>query len=459
MDIRIGDIHSVILHPRAHLEELEIVRQVCRARPDDYQFMPKYRMGYWDGWISLMNTINSFPTGLVPQVVEALEEENVKVNLVDQIPPPHRIITPDCLSGITLRDYQVEAANSLLDSCRGVAKMATNTGKTEVIAAMIRSFDDPYAVVMVSGKDLLYQTAKRLSDRLSRDVGIIGDGIWNDNRIVVAMVQTLYAALNKRNKSSKATFRFFPHNILLIVDECHHISSSSMLDVMSHIPGPYRFGLSGTPLKYDSLADMKLVGYTGDIIFEVTNDYMIRHGWSAKPIVQLYVIEADGYWDMDYFDAYANLIVKNDARNNIIADRVAKFDGVAMILVNQLEHGERLKKMIPNSIFINGSHSSGYRRSVLDSMRQSSKGIVIATAIFDEGIDVPSVDMVVLAGGGKGHVKLLQRIGRGMRRKASKNNKLIVIDFIDDTNQYLLDHSDERLMTYEEEGFHTEICH
>jgi superfamily II DNA or RNA helicase len=89
-------------------------------------------------------------------------------------------------------------------------------------------------------------------------------------------------------------------------------------------------------------------------------------------------------------------------------------------------------------------------------MRDHS-GVFIASPIFDEGIDVPRVDTVILACGGKSYVKLLQRIGRGMRKKDDGKNELIIIDFIDDTNKYLLKHSDRRIKTYVSEGFDAKV--
>ena len=126
-----------------------------------------------------------------------------------------------------------------------------------------------------------------------------------------------------------------------------------------------------------------------------------------------------------------------------------------LILVNQLEQGRLLRDAISNSVFVHGSDDTSYRQGVLSTMRATTKGIFIASPIFDEGIDVPAVDTVILAGGGKGHVKLLQRIGRGLRQKA--HNELIVIDFLDDTNEYLLKHSQERINIYEQEGFEIEL--
>lgn len=454
MEIQVGDVTSKVLQPRSHLQELALIREICRARPDGFQFMPKYKAGMWDGYISLMHSMSSFPTGLLTLVEPMLQEKGVDYKLLRQSVPDYHYIDADCLNGITLRDYQVDAVGKLLETGRGVAKMATNSGKTEVIAALIRALDAPSTIVIVHRKELMYQTAQRLEDRLGLEIGIIGDGEDSPAQITVAMVQTLYNRLPKKAKD----FVLFPDNVLMIVDECHHVSSDTMLDVINHIPGPYRYGLSGTPLKYDLLSDMKLIAGTGEVVVEVSNEYMIDTGWSAKPTIYMYIIEEldEAFWKLDYQVAYQSFIVQNNTRNGIIIDQANQADGMVLILVNRIEHGKILQDGIPASVFVHGNDDTRYRQGVLEVMRAADKGIFIASPIFDEGIDVPAVDTIILAGGGKAHTKVLQRIGRGLRQKDGRN-ELVVIDFIDDVNKYLLEHSRERIEVYEREGFDIKV--
>lgn len=461
IDISVGDIKSSVLKPRSHLKALALIRDTCRARPEGFQFMPRYKSKMWDGYISLMNSMSSFPTGLLPFVTEVLLDNGHDIQLIGQFEQFSKTIDPNCLNEITLRDYQVAAIEKLLSASRGVAKMATNSGKTEVMAAIIKALDIPPTIIIVHRKELMYQTAQRLMDRLGIDVGVIGDGHKSIKgyKVIVAMVQTLYNVLDSVPRKDAKNYMIFPDNELLVVDECHHVSSDSMMNVLSHIPGHYRFGMSGTPLKYDVLSDMKLIAATGDVVVDVTNEFMIDKGWSAKPIIQMYIVEDinEAKWGMEYADAYKSMIVQNDKRNKIIIDCANELEGVVLILVNQLEQGRTLHDAISNSVYVHGSDSTDYRQGVLGTMRAADKGIFIASPIFDEGIDVPAVDTVILAGGGKGHVKLLQRIGRGLRQKAGRN-ELIVIDFIDDTNKYLLQHSQDRIYTYEQEGFEIKVC-
>jgi superfamily II DNA or RNA helicase len=350
------------------------------------------------------------------------------------------------LNGITLRDYQLEAILKLLDHKRGVAKMATNAGKTEVMAGIIKALGVPNTLIIVSSKELLHQTADRFETRLGIKVGKIGDGLWQPEIVTVAMVQTLYSRLEN----------VWLENQLLMVDECHHASSNRMLDVLNKISGPYRFGFSGTPLKHEVLADMKLISATGRLLCEVTNSQLIEQGFSATPYVHLTTITngAEDKFDAKYQQAYKDMIVDNEYRNLLVADKAKISEGIVLVLVNQISHGHILNKLIPGSVFVHGSHDTEYRSGILEKMRSGGKGVFIASPIFDEGVDVPAIDTIILACGGKSHIKLLQRIGRGMRKKGN-GNVLMIHDFIDDTNKYLLKHSEERIDTYVAEGFET----
>lgn len=447
MWIIVGDISSEV--KTKDYKVLARIREVCRARPSGFQYMPKYQSGRWDGYISLMHSMNKFPTGLLGRVVDALSAAGYKDISVSYESPllPYKEVTEDFLLDITLRDYQVYAANELLKNRRGVAKMATNSGKTEVISAIIKAINRK-SLVVVHRKELLYQTADRIRQRTDFPVGIVGDGNWDPDVITVGMVQTLHSN----------DLDYWKNNCTLIIDECHHVSSDQMMDVLGTVPGLYRFGFSGTPLKYDVLADMKLISMTGDVLVDISNTYLIDEGYSAVPKVNMVTIEEDSdeYWEMRYHDAYDELIVNNDSRNGWIRAICENNKGTVLIIVNMINHGHLLSKSIDGSVFVNGSDDTEYRRSILEDMRSGKGGVYIATNIFDEGVDVPAVDTLIIAAGGRAKHRLLQRVGRGMRRKEG-DNVINIYDFIDDTNKYLLRHSESRVEVYEKEEFQIDL--
>jgi superfamily II DNA or RNA helicase len=451
MKILVEDIYSTMMNPRDNVKALSIIRTVCSARPAGYQFMPRYKAGHWDGFISLMEGIGKFPTGLLTFVTEALSDAGYDIELLYLTDySSYSLVSSTDLHDIILRDYQVESANKLLEAHRGIAKMATNSGKTEVMAAIIHALGFPKTFIILHRKELLYQTAERFNKRLGIKCGLIGDGIWRPDQVTVAMIQTLS---NRKEELQQCIIG----NNLVMADECQHVSSDQMLNILHEIPGQFRYGFSGTPLDRDLLSDMKLISATGNVVCEISNEYLINAGYSAIPTVRLYTVEDndDKNWKSKYPDAYSRLIVNNDVRNRKICELAQKAKGTVLILINRIAHGKNIQSLLPDSVFVCGSDTVEYRRSVLDAMRDGS-GIFIASPIFDEGIDVPRIDTVILAGADKGYVRVLQRIGRGMRKKDG-DNQLSIVDFIDDMNKYLLDHSRARIETYEKEGFVTKV--
>ncbi len=434
-----------------------VVRECTSARLDGYQYMPSFKSGRWDGYIRLYQK-SYFPTGLMRRVVIALLDrapEGVSVEVNHPIYPDANIdaINPTMFGGIVLRPYQLNAAKRLLAQGRGIAKMATNAGKTVVIAAICKAINGNVLVVVTS-RDLLYQTAERLSGFLGEEVGKVGDGLRETGRVTVSIINSAY---NFFCGGQPVTPGWYD---CVIYDECHHVSSKTSQVVMMAIPAPYRFGFSGTPLKYADLADLVLIGATGEVIIEVTNEDLVTSGISAKPVIEMVEIDAATYilegYDDDYHIAYEKYIVMCEERNECIASNVNKQELTTLILVDRIEHGIRLLYDIPGSMFVNGNSHQTERLLAVEKLRTEPGSIVIATNIFGEGVDVPAVGFLVLAGGGKGHIKILQKIGRGMRAKEG-DNVLHVLDFVDLTNKYLAEHSAIRAELYEQEGFDVRI--
>jgi len=352
--------------------------------------------------------------------------------------------------GIELREYQLNAALTLLKAGNGIAKMATNAGKTAVEAAIAKAVKCG-VLILTMKKDLLYQLSQVVSEFIEEPVGIVGDNIFDIcNRVTVGTIQTLVRHMEIEDNLELCDCVMF--------DEVHHLPSKTAQKVLLGLSASLRFGFSGTPLRYEDLNDLLLVAATGPVRVEVTNQDLIQAGISAMPVVSMYYVSGNkATFDMAWRDAYSMQIVEGEQRNGIIIrecqDR--QFNS-ALVLIDRIEHGNYLAEMLPYSVFVNGQSSMEDRMDALNMLREGNGAIVVATPIFDEGVDVPAVDLLVLAGGGVTNIRLLQRIGRGMRKKEGCN-QLQVIDFVDDTNEYLLEHSLARAKIYENEGFEVEV--
>lgn len=419
---------------------LSYVKSSMTAKPKGYQFMPSYRHGHWDGNICLFEDNNTFPSGLLFMAANELQEADIDFEVIDNQPDVEVLLDLD-LAGYEPRDYQIDAIQAALEYRRGILKMATNSGKTLVTAGIIKS-TGCNALVVVPTKPLLHQTSAYYHKVLGVDVGMVGDGYRQlDSPIVVSTMASFYIAAAYSDKR--------PFNTL-ILDEVHHAKAKSIFDSAKFVESPIRIGVSGTPLSYNLLDDLNLMGTTGPLLFEINNTQLINSGYSVKPIIIFHDIQVpDIPKKTDYNTAYQVCIVDNDYRNGLIANICQDNSGLTLVLVERLEHVANLLKLIPDAVPATGSTDT---TAILQGMRESKYKVVIATNVFSEGIDADGIDHIILAGAGVSHIRLLQRIGRGLRFREGKE-EVIIHDFIDDTSKHLLSQSEQRLTTYEQEEF------
>jgi len=434
-----------------------------------YQFSPRYRMKQWDGRIRLFRlSKKTFPAGLTQDVKKALEETGVKVRLDERRKMPTLpTLTEDWKSKLELDgvnfsypyDFQPNVAEKMLLEQRGIIAIATNGGKTEVACLVTAALRLP-TLFLVPGKELLHQTAKRFTKRLrlsdSDPCGVVGDGIWKEGTwVTVASVPTLF-----QNLAKERTRNLLDRTQLIFIDECHHSASDSWYLVLRACNAFFRFGMSGTPLKRTDGADLRLVGATGPLIAEIRNKELIQRGISNKVKIEFIRVDKP---DIDpatpYQDTYQLGIVDNPYRNRDLCKKIEELVSLKksiIVLVKEIQHGDRLNenlwnycKSVPHQ-FINGKETSEVRQKALIDFEKGELPVLIATSILDEGVDIPNIDVMVLAGGGKSSIKTLQRIGRGLR-KGGSSDTLIVIDTADFQHEYLLKHSLQRLEDYKAE--------
>lgn len=455
---------------------LSVVLEATSYYQQGFQFTPKYKMGMWDGKIRLFRRSNSsFPAGLTKGVTEALQEEGVKVMVDDRRQRPAISSLPKGikLHGVSFEypyEYQLECMEKMVLNQRGVVAVATNGGKTEIACLVAACLRVP-TLFLVPGKELLYQTQRRFATRFGlseNEVGIIGDGIWRPNQwVTVAIVASIYEALKAGKEKA---IKLLDKIELVFADECHRAASDSWYEVLRACNAFFRFGMSGTPLKRSDGADLKLVAATGPVVFEIRNKFLIERGISSEAEIRLVPIRQPDNIPKKtpYVDVYRLGVTENLHRNRTIctlADQLVKEGKRVIILVREIGHGHQLDKRLWSfktqsfltHQFISGQEPSVVRQKAIKDFEKGEIQILIATTILDEGVDIPCIDALILAGGGKSTIKTLQRVGRGLRKGST--GKLIVIDTVDFQHRYLLDHSFQRISDYRAEDCFTIIEH
>ena len=159
-----------------------------------------------------------------------------------------------------------------------------------------------------------------------------------------------------------------------------------------------------------------------------------------------------------YHDVYRNYIVENEKRNELIcsaAKKLVRSGKKVLILVVRVSHGNILLDKLNDEFsvdFLDGKKSGSDRMDAIDAMKNGDLDILIASKIFDQGVDIPELDALILAGSGKSSGRALQRIGRVIRTNPGKS-RAIVVEFFDNC-KYLREHSLKRIEIYKSEpGF------
>lgn len=254
---------------------------------------------------------------------------------------------------------------------------------------------------------------------------------------------------------------------MLIEDECHHAKSDTFYRIGIGCKNAlYRIGLSGTIDKEDEMAWQRLQALFHKIISKVSNDDLIGKGISAKPKVSIVPIMVPHKIKTlkPYAEAYTQGIVTNKFRNNLIASIGASWavhGKATLIIVNQIAQGEIIGDYLKHPLkgkptdyeFLTGPESQDEKDRILNRIKSGDCLVMIATSLVDEGLDVSNFRALVMAAGGKSMRQVLQRVGRVLRKKKVGPNKCDVIDFYDEQNNFLLEHSKERIKLYKNEGF------
>ena len=434
-----------------------------------YRYDPRFKRGIWDGQERLLAADLTFPAGLAPEVGAAAGVEVVgwpDAGRLARLPAP---LTLSKHSDIKLREYQQTAVEAALAAQRGLLVMPTASGKTFVIAELLRRLGRT-ALVIVPTKELLNQTAARLREYLGiEDVQQFGGGSHDFGFVTVATFQALYRARDLGIADELAAYE------VVVADEAHHVSATTFSAVLEMCSGAaYRYGFTATP-DTGKTTDMVVRGMTGPIIYEMSGEEGVARGVLTPPTVWIMRLQDEPR--LEYFDTqeqktlplpgsqwhkiHKEGIVRNAPRNTrfaTVAAAVAQEWGPTLVVVRETEHGGLLLDQPvwgdTRVAYVDGSQSTAVRASALARLGAGDLQCLIATGILDEGVDVPTLSAVVLADGGRADYKVIQRIGRG--RRIGGREQLLVLDSHDRAHPILTYHARKRQALYAREGWPVE---
>lgn len=401
--------------------------------------------GLWDGVIRLLSKTKAgeyyFPAGLLETIETTLKPIGVDIEIKKPV-ECHK--TSDQKLGLawigpTTRSHQDEAYTKAMERLTNeknvILEMPTGSGKTLTAIKIIRDLNVP-TLILVHKKVLMNQWVKAFKANTGYEPKQYGDKSKEIGPITIGMVQSV-----SRN-SSFDLGRFD----CVVVDECHHTPCNETYKVMMKSDARYKIGLSATARREDG-NELKMVAAIGNVTKIASTKELIEKGILAKPTIE-YIIAPAARRGSTYAESYKNQITLNDERSELIAKRAYKFakEGKSVLIaVDRVMHGTRLNKMIKGSKFIHGKTNSEERNEVLNAFEKKELLILIST-LLNEGSDIPSLDALIIAGGGKSEIAQIQKIGRALRVTNQKDSA-IIID-VQDPGKWLRDHAQQRAETY-----------
>ena len=411
------------------------------------RYLPAVRLGRWNGKVSYCSLAGSTYINLLADAIPIVEHYGYDIELVDlreyNTNFTFEEIKEDSFAQktwpkghtqegqpITLRDYQVTIINEFLKNPQCIQEVATGAGKTIMTAALSKSVEQyGRSIVIVPNKSLVVQTEADYIN-LGLDVGVyFGDRKEYNKRHTICTWQSLNNLL-KNTKAGEADItikEFIEDVVCVMVDEVHMAKADALktllTGVMSHIP--IRWGLTGTVPKsvYEQVA---LLVSLGPVINKLSAAELQDRGVLAQCHVNIVQMK-DGVEFTNYQSELKHLL-EDEKRLDKIAQLIdsIKDSGNTLILVDRVNAGRELQSRLADSVFISGETKLTERKEEYDEVKTSANKVIIATyGVAAVGINIPRIFNLVLVEPGKSFVRVIQSIGRGIRKAEDKDHVMI----------------------------------
>lgn len=353
----------------------------------------------------------SFPTGLLDLVLKQAKADLLYVELEDARtprPPPDRTYDLSWLY-----DHQREAVEALLVAGAGVVQHATGAGKTGIMHGLLGLYQRHKATVLVPSKGLLGQFAKEYRRRLGRECGVVGSGKWEPAQHTVATYQTLYEDLQR----AQPRYDYAGQEILLI-DETQGAAAATFWEVAMAFRNTFlRGGFSATAFDRLDKKGLYVRSATGPVVSELTPGEAVERGIIAKPTIVM-APYAQPPIAGHISTMRTQSITGSSGRNLLILRHVLELPKPCLVFVREIPHGELLAAMIGRSVptvFVHGELSDATIEARKALLISGAAKVMVASAVMNQGIDIPSIASTLNAAGGMSVISTLQKIGRGTR--------------------------------------------
>ena len=432
--------------------------------------MPAYKLGRWDGTKTYFNIGGSGYLAHLDVILAVIEDEGYDIEVEDL--RPHQELKFSAIDEnywadlgktwpkghqqagepIVLRDYQYEVINKFLENPQALQEVATGAGKT-ITTATLSHLCEPYGrtMVVVPNKSLVVQTEEDYRN-LGLDVGVyFGDRKELGKTHTICTWQSLNVLDKKSYDNDTMTLAEFCEGVCaIIVDEVHQAKAEVLTKLLTQNfrNCPIRWGLTGTVPK-EQWEFQGILASIGPVINQVSAHDLQEKGVLAQ--LNINVLQTTDVQVFTSFQDEYSFLVTDDKRLQWIAGKITALSatGNTLVLINRIDTGKKLIDLIPEAVFVSGGMKLDDRKEEYDEIKTSDGKIILATyGVAAVGINIPRIFNLVLLEPGKSFVRVIQSIGRGIRKAEDKDH--VEIWDITSTCKYAKRHLTERKKFYKE---------
>ena len=442
--------------------------------------MPAFRNRLWDGKIRLFNQITGeISAGLFPQILSFAESREYEVEIMEsdygspnegnKINPEFMMKFVDALKlPFKIRDYQFDAVCTGIQKKNAILLSPTGSGKSLIIYVLMRymltSFDNDVLIIVptTSLVEQMYNDFKTYGYNVEAHCHRIysGKDKNTDKRVIISTWQSIYRFLPE----------WFSRFGTVFGDECHGFKSKSLTTIMNKcIEAEYRFGTTGT-LDGALTHELVLQGLFGKVHRVTSTRELQDNDTLAKLTIRRIILDHGENIKKDFgkktYQEEIEFIVTNSKRNTFIKNLTLDLKGNTLVLYNYVEkHGKPLYNLIKDEVeesrktfFVSGETAATDREAIRAIVEKQKNSITVASlGTFSTGINIRNLHNIVFASPSKSQIRVLQSIGRGLR-KTDDNKDATLYDIIDDITwktkkNFGILHADERLRIYGREKF------
>ncbi|WP_283600010.1 DEAD/DEAH box helicase [Ligilactobacillus salivarius] len=357
---------------------------------------------------------------------------------VDEDNSNYSIIKPNKMQKEALKNLQ---KLRLLRETKGLIISATGTGKTYLAALDVKNYNPKRFLFVAHREQILKKSLDSFHKVLGGDkktnYGILSGNTKNtDAKYLFATVQTLSKAENL-NQFKRDEFDY------ILIDEAHHVGSKIYGKLLDYFTPDFLLGMTATPERSDDKNIYELFDYN------VPYEIRLQEALEEEMLVPFHYIGVSDYtYNGEVIDDNTNLkyLVSEERVKYVVEQsKYYGYDGDVLhglVFVSRKEEADEIAKLLTKngypSQMLSGEDSQEQREQAIEKLKDGELTYLVTVDIFNEGIDIPFINQVIMMRKTESVIVFVQQLGRGLR-KAQGKEYLTVIDFIGNyKNNYLI---------------------